>query len=92
MLQIARSTLSKGALGSLPIDITDVKFRGNYIKRVPATWDSIYGGTTGAFVMDHNTTTMISTSFSRFLVVLLKCKQEDQRTDGRRDIWKDGWT
>ena len=44
MLQIARSTLSKGALGSLPINITDVKFRGNYIKRVPATWDSIYGG------------------------------------------------
>ena len=44
MLQIARSTLSKGALGSLPIDITDVKFRGNYIKLVPATWDSIYGG------------------------------------------------
>ena len=44
MLQIAPSTPSKRALGSLPIDITFVKFKGNYIKRVPATWDSIYGG------------------------------------------------
>ena len=44
MLQIAPLMPSTDALGSLPIDITYVKFRGNYIKRVPATWISIYGG------------------------------------------------
>ena len=40
--------------------------------------------------MNQNTATMIFTSFSWFLVVLLKCYQEDQWNDRRRDIRKTG--